>query len=236
MWTAAQTRSVQQRAFGRNFRVLFVVESETAAYESVGVLRWFRQQYIVTVPSLERNVTSRKVTPRSRAFYAIPSATILRWRMRDHWKHRIVASSAALMFTALSTVAMHAQGEAIKPVKLTKPEIAGPIFQRKDAVHDKKDGNATADVVTFTSGDSGFQTGMYKSGPLHEVIANAAGYPYNEFLYFIAGGATLTSSDGSVITVRAGDAVTIPRGWTGTFDTKGYIKMYVTYNPDDIKK
>jgi uncharacterized cupin superfamily protein len=156
--------------------------------------------------------------------------------MKKHWKHRIFATSAALSFAALTTVAMHAQAEVIKPVKLTKPEIAGPIFQRNDAVHEKKDGNATTDVVTFTSGDSGFQTGMYKSGPLHEVIANAPGYPYNEFLYFISGGATLTSSDGSVVTVHVGEAVTIPRGWTGTFDTKGYTKMYVTYNPDDIKK
>ncbi|CAB3772303.1 cupin domain-containing protein [Paraburkholderia solisilvae] len=142
------------------------------------------------------------------------------------------------IFVALSTVAAavacaHAQAEVIKPVKVTRPEINGAIFQRKDAVHENKDGNATTDVVTFTSKDSGYQTGLYKSGPLHEVDKD---YPYNEFLYFISGGVTLTSTDGSVVTVHAGEAVTIPRGWSGTFDTKGYTKLYVTYNPDDVKK
>ncbi len=158
---------------------------------------------------------------------------ILRSRMQKNWKHRIFATSAALTFAALSTGAMHA--EVIKPVKLTGSEIAGPIFQRRDAVHEAKGGDTT-NVITFKSGDSGFRTGVYKSGPLHEVVKNAPGYPYNEFSYFISGGATLTSSDGSVVTIQAGEAVTIPRGWTGTFDTKGYTKMYVTYNPDDIKK
>ncbi|HEY3599945.1 MAG TPA: cupin domain-containing protein [Paraburkholderia sp.] len=132
------------------------------------------------------------------------------------------------------TTAVHA--ETIKPIKDSKPDIAGAIFQRKDAVKESKDGNRTTDVVTYTSEDSAFQTGMYKSGPLHEEIKNAGGYPYNEFLYFISGSARLTSSDGSVVVVRAGEAVTIPRGWTGIFDTQGYTKMYVTYNPDDIKK
>ncbi|MBP0594789.1 DUF861 domain-containing protein [Paraburkholderia sp. LEh10] len=153
--------------------------------------------------------------------------------MRTHWTHRIASTRAALAFGALSIVAVHAQADVIKPIKVTKPEIHGSIFQRKDAVHETKDGNATTDIVTFTSKDAGFQTGLYQSGPLNEVDKD---YPYNEFLYFISGGATLTSTDGSVVTVHAGEAVTIPKGWSGTFNTKGYTKMYVTYNPDDVKK
>lgn len=47
---------------------------------------------------------------------------------------------------------------------------------------------------------------------------------------------TLTSADGSVMVVHAGEAVTLPRGWTGTVDTKGYTKLYATYTPADIKK
>jgi uncharacterized cupin superfamily protein len=144
-----------------------------------------------------------------------------------------IAAGVAFGGAALSGAA-HA--EVIKPIKATQTEIAGTIFQRNEAVHDNKNGNATTDVVTFTSKDNAFQTGMYKSGPLHEVDNMPGGYPYNEFMYFISGSVTLTSADGSVMTVHAGEAVTLPRGWTGTFDTKGYTKMYVTYNPDDIKK
>ncbi|CAB3770574.1 cupin domain-containing protein [Paraburkholderia humisilvae] len=153
--------------------------------------------------------------------------------MNRHWTNGIAAFSATLMCVALSPVAAHAQAEVIKPIKITKPEINGSIFQRKGAVHEKKDGNATTDVVTFTSKDGGYQTGLYQSGPLHEVTKD---YPYNEFLYFISGGVTLTSTDGSVMIVHAGEGVTIPRGWSGTYDTKGYTKLYVTYNPDDVKK
>jgi len=153
--------------------------------------------------------------------------------MRRHWTHRISSTSTALTLAALTIVAVHARAEVIKPIKVTKPEIDGSIFQRKDAVHETKDGNATTDIVTFTSKDAGFQTGLYQSGPLNEVDKD---YPYNEFLYFVSGGATLTSTDGSVVTVHAGEAVTIPKGWSGTFNTKGYTKMYVTYNPDDVKK
>jgi uncharacterized cupin superfamily protein len=165
--------------------------------------------------------------------------------MNKHWIHTIATAGAALMLAALSPVAAHAQQaqaptqapeEVLRPIKITKPEINGAIFQRKDAVHENKDGNATTDVVTFTSKDNGYQTGLYKSGPLHEVISKAPGYPYNEFLYFISGGATFTSADGSVLTVHAGEAVTLEKGWIGTFDTKGYTKFYVTYNPDDVKK
>ncbi|QYD70100.1 DUF861 domain-containing protein [Paraburkholderia edwinii] len=143
------------------------------------------------------------------------------------------AISIVVAFSALSSVAC---AEVIKPIKETRPEIAGTIFQRREAVHDQKDGNATTDVVTLTSKDNAFQTGMYKSGPLHAVVNMPGGYPYNEFMYLVSGGVTLTSSDGSIMHVNAGEAVTMPRGWTGTFDTKGYTKMYVTYNPDDARK
>ena len=40
---SSHMRSVQPRAFGRKFRILFGVQSETEAYESVGVLRWSRR-------------------------------------------------------------------------------------------------------------------------------------------------------------------------------------------------
>ncbi|CDY77190.1 Protein of unknown function DUF861 [Caballeronia glathei] len=126
--------------------------------------------------------------------------------------------------------------ETIRPVKDSKGELAGAMFSRPDAVKEKKDGNATTDVVTFTSSDSAFQTGMFRSGPAHEEVKGPDGFPYTEFLYFISGGMTLTSADGSVMVVHAGEAVTLPKGWTGTVDTKGYTKLYATYTPADIKK
>lgn len=134
------------------------------------------------------------------------------------------------MVCIMTAVTAHA--ETITPVKISKPDILGGIFERKDAEKEYRNGNSYADVVTFTSKDSTFQTGFYKSGPLHEEIKGPDGYPDNEFLYFISGSVTLTSADGSVVVVNAGEAVTLPKGWTGTFDTQGYTKLYVIHSPD----
>ena len=57
-------------------------------------------------------------------------------------------------------------------------------------------------------------------------------YGVDEFMYFVEGGVTLTSSDGTVTEIRAGDAVTIPKEWTGVWDTNGYKKIWVIYSAD----
>jgi uncharacterized cupin superfamily protein len=51
-------------------------------------------------------------------------------------------------------------------------------------------------------------------------------------MYFIEGGVTLTSSDGSKQVISAGEAVTIPKEWTGVWDTEGYTKIWVIYSED----
>ena len=54
----------------------------------------------------------------------------------------------------------------------------------------------------------------------------------DEFMYFLKGGVTLTSSDGQVTTITVGDAVTIPKEWTGVWDTEGYTKIWEIYSED----
>ena len=57
-------------------------------------------------------------------------------------------------------------------------------------------------------------------------------YGVDEFMYFLEGGVTLTSADGQVQEVVAGEAVTIPKEWTGTWETGGYSKIWVIYSED----
>jgi uncharacterized cupin superfamily protein len=121
-------------------------------------------------------------------------------------------------------------------VKFSKADLAGAVFNRKDAQKSVEGGTQMTDVVGFTSPDKAYQTGVFKSGPSHEVIKGPQGLAYTEFLYFLSGGVKLTSSDGSVLNVGTGEAVTLPKGWTGQFDTEGYTKLYVTYSPDDAKQ
>ncbi|AXF25744.1 cupin [Burkholderia pyrrocinia] len=147
--------------------------------------------------------------------------------------YRYALATLALAGITISTAAC---AETIKPVKASKSDLAGAIFTRADAVKKEDHGERSTDVVTFTSTDTAYQTGVYRSGPSHEEITGPQGLPYNEFLYFLSGSVKLTSSDGSVMIVKTGEAVTLPQGWTGHFDTPGYTKLYVTYSPDDGKK
>ncbi|GHF20000.1 hypothetical protein GCM10017044_13470 [Kordiimonas sediminis] len=127
-----------------------------------------------------------------------------------------------------------ALSDVVKPVPMTKDQIAGNIFKDYTPVVTEREtakGKSTAyDVETFLSSDKQFDTGMYKAGPARWEIDEP--YGVDEFMYFLEGSVTLTSSDGSVMTINAGDAVTIPREWTGVWETDGYVKIYVIYNSE----
>lgn len=137
----------------------------------------------------------------------------------------------ATLVAASMCLAGMAHADVIKPVKSTRSEVRGAIFKGPNARKEPgENGTAAIDAVTYTSQDGAFQTGMYKSGPMREEIAEAPGFPHEEFLHFLSGSVKLTSSDGSSMVVHAGESVTIPKGWTGVFETKGYTKIYVIYD------
>jgi len=119
---------------------------------------------------------------------------------------------------------------AIHPVKMDKAQIAGGIFQDYEPVVATHDGNTTHDVEVFLSSNRQFDAGMYKSGAVRAEITEP--YGVHEYMHFLEGGVTLTSSDGTVTEISAGDSVVIPAEWTGVWDTQGYTKIYVIYSPD----
>ncbi len=126
------------------------------------------------------------------------------------------------------------EGTVPKPVKMSKAQIAGGIFRDVAPVIEKKESErgpyTTEDVESFLSSDRQFDAGIYRSGPCRFTISEP--YGVDEFMYFLEGGVKLTSADGTVQTIRAGDAVVIPREWTGIWDSDGYTKIYVIYSPD----
>ncbi len=68
---------------------------------------------------------------------------------------------------------------------------------------------------------------MYRSGKTRFEINQP--YGVDEFMFFLSGSVTLTSKDGSVMTVHAGEGVTMPKEWTGIWDTE----IWVIYAPDN---
>lgn len=117
------------------------------------------------------------------------------------------------------------------PSKLSTKDIAGAIFKHKDAKKYKVEGRGVIDFTSLVSNDEKFATGMYKAGASHEKFLDEV-YGVDEFMYFITGSVTLTSEDGTVQVINAGEAVSIPADWKGTWDTEGYTKIWVIYSKD----
>ena len=142
----------------------------------------------------------------------------------------LITSVAFLTTTAfVSNNAM--AGDAIVPAELSKADIAGKIFERADMSETThEDGHKTKDVTSLLSSDKKFASGMYNSGKVRFEITEP--YGVDEFMYFLEGSVTLTSSDGTVQVIEAGEGVTIPKEWTGIWDTEGYTKIWVIYSED----
>lgn len=120
--------------------------------------------------------------------------------------------------------------DAVHPVKMSKEQIAGRIFKDYEPLVSEHDGNTTHDVEVFRTESGLFDAGMYRSGKVRAEINEP--YGLHEYMHFLEGGVTLTSSDGTVTEIAAGDSVVIPADWTGVWDTEGYTKIYVIYSPD----
>jgi len=121
-----------------------------------------------------------------------------------------------------------ADGHVVKPQVMSKADIAGDIFSRPDVKMTEHPGGPTLDVTSLLSSDEKFASGMYRAGASRFEITEP--YGIDEFMYFLEGGVTLTSSDGSVQVIKAGDAITIPKEWTGVWETEGYTKIWVIYS------
>ena len=143
---------------------------------------------------------------------------------------RISTSTIAVILLSLAAVSpLLAAGGPAHPVRISQQQIAGSIFTDFPPVVATREGNTTEDVEVFLSSDQQFDAGMYRSGKVRAEITEP--YGVNEYMHFLEGGVTLTSSDGTVTEIKAGDSAIIPAEWTGTWDTEGYTKIYVIYSP-----
>ncbi|MEE8294269.1 MAG: cupin domain-containing protein [Sphingomonadales bacterium] len=141
----------------------------------------------------------------------------------------IIRLSGLAVLLAIPINSTLADQEVVYPEKMSKAEINGEIFSRTEMVKAGGPDGPTLDVVSMLSKDNKFVAGMYQAGPSRSEINEP--YGVDEFMYFLEGSVTLTSSDGSVMTINAGEAATIPSEWTGIWETEGYTKIYVIHSP-----
>ena len=152
--------------------------------------------------------------------------------MMNSTRFRQIATVVAgiIFLFAIAAIAL-SQGGAVRPAKISKADAAGAIFARADMLKtEHENGNVTLDVTSLKSSDGRFASGMYRSEKVRFEIDEP--YGVDEFMYFLDGSVTLTSADGSVQVINAGEAVTIPKEWTGIWDTDGYTKIWVIYSAD----
>jgi len=144
--------------------------------------------------------------------------------------HCAAKVSIVLLTLYLSLPAVAGESGPPRPAKMSREDLAGGMFALPAVIKSTQDGNTTLDITSLKSSDGKFASGMYRSGKVRAEISKP--YGVDEFMYFLEGGVTLTSGDGVVLTVSAGEAVTIPKEWTGVWDTEGYTKIWVIYSVD----
>ena len=136
-----------------------------------------------------------------------------------------------IILAAAAVAVSGQQGGVVYPARITANDMTGAIFEREDMIRtEHDDGHVTLDVTSLKSSDGRFASGMYQSGKVRFELDDP--YGVDEFMYFIEGGVTLTSTDGQVMRIGAGESVTIPKEWTGVWDTDGYTKIWVIYSED----
>lgn len=137
----------------------------------------------------------------------------------------------AVLFGLLSVGAM-ACAQETAPVETPKSIVRfaaadlASLMQSSSAVRKTTEIRTTTAVPMFKSSDQKFSSGLFSSTAGYAEFESYAG---DEFCYIVSGEATITSADGSVLRLKAGDAITIPKGWKGRWDTSGYTKYFVSY-------
>ena len=110
-------------------------------------------------------------------------------------------------------ISVSAMAAVSHPAKLSQKALESAAFDDLSTKITELEGEKILDFTSLKSTDGKFALGMYKAGPRTFDISEP--YGVDEFMFFLEGSVMLISAEGSVITVNAGEAVTIPREWIG---------------------
>ena len=142
--------------------------------------------------------------------------------------HFLQVMSLLIFVAVIESNSVYAEG--LHPAKLSTSDLQGAAFDRPETVITEQGDHSILDLTSLKSSDGKFASGMYKAGP--QVFDITEPYGVDEFMFFLEGSVTLTSADGAVTTINAGEAVTIPKEWMGRWETEGYRKIWVIYSED----
>ncbi|MDG1707170.1 MAG: cupin domain-containing protein [Emcibacteraceae bacterium] len=141
--------------------------------------------------------------------------------------------TTAILSLSLGLTSLSYAQDADIPAKISKEDMTAKIFEHPGMITTHNGGGTQLDVQTFLSSDKKFDTGRFTAGAGRMDITEP--YGVDEFMYFLEGSVKLTSSDGTVQVINAGEAVTVSKEWTGIWETEGYSKIYVIYYPEPVE-
>ena len=142
-----------------------------------------------------------------------------------HMKNILKCVTGLMFLMGVSAIVV---AETVHPAKLSSSDLTGKAFDNPNTIVTETATGNILDITSLKSSDGKFASGMYEAGKSRFEITEP--YGVDEFMFFLEGSVTLTSDDGSQMTINAGEAVTIPKEWTGVWETEGYRKIWVIYS------
>jgi uncharacterized cupin superfamily protein len=141
-----------------------------------------------------------------------------------------IAKTTVVILLAGAVLTALAEGSPPASASKSVVRFAGAdltsLLQSPTAVKKTTEIRTTTSVPMFKSDDQKFSSGVFSSTAGYVEFDS---YAADEFCYIVSGEATLTAADGTVTKLAAGDAITVPKGWKGRWDTSGYTKYFVSY-------
>jgi uncharacterized cupin superfamily protein len=128
---------------------------------------------------------------------------------------------------SICLVASPAVAQVIHPTKIAGNDL-GAL-----AAPDVKTNELYKYRVMGRSADKNFRAGL-ASTTVIRTVNDSEPNPVDEFLYIVKGRERYTSLDGTVIEVKAGEAIFVPKGWKGKWETFGTLAFYVIYDPEKL--
>lgn len=142
-------------------------------------------------------------------FCAVTAAVVL-WAMTPVGHADVSAGELA----AAKIVPLRLDAAALEGIALTpRPSVPAHILL-SGASHPRSAVLFKSDAIVAV---------VFEEQPL-KLALRAPGMPYDEYVHLLDGALILTDADGETYEFRAGDSLVIPKGFTGTWETRGNFR------------
>jgi uncharacterized cupin superfamily protein len=197
---------------------------------------------------LDGELTLTHVGGRSETYVAgdtllVPKGFKGTWEMRGNYRELVVIETRAndsgdslFKMAGLMLVGLFRDAPEMLPLKaeqLNRVELqpVEPTAADLEMVGDR-DGWKAVGTTRLYEGEIIVE--VYASPPA--VVEISAPFPYDEFVWMLDGELVLTPVDGQAVTYGPGDAVLVPKGFLGTWETRGNYRELIIIEADAMER